>query len=360
MRDRGLALLKACTEASGAPGCEHQVRRIITREIPGENRTDNCGNVICEIPGSSDGPRVLLEAHMDEVGFMVQSLTDDGFLRFVTLGGWWPHVLLAQRVRVCTASGAEIIGVVTSRPPHFLSASEREKVMSIDNLYIDVGARSLDELHEDYGIDVGDPIVPDSAFTQLHDPDMLLAKAFDNRVGCAVGIHACDVLSSETHPNQLSFVGAVQEELGTRGAQPAMRSVDPDVAIVLEGTPADDVPGGGSLDARQGALRQGPQVRIMDPSAMMNRPLVNLVRDTAIALDVPLQLAERRSGGTDARTIHLHGHGVPTVVIGVPARYIHTHSSIIYLPDYLHTVELVCELVRRLDAETVASLTSFT
>jgi endoglucanase len=359
MRDRGLALLKACTEAAGAPGSEHQVRRIITREIPGEHRTDNCGNTICDIPGGSEGPRVLLEAHMDEVGFMVQSLTDDGFLRFVTLGGWWPHVLLAQRVRVSTANGAEILGVVTSKPPHFLSAAEREKVMKVDNLYIDVGASSADELRETFGIEVGDPIVPDSAFTQLHDPDMLLAKAFDNRVGCAAGIHACELLSSQNHPNQLTFVGAVQEELGTRGAQPAMRSAEPDVAIVLEGTPADDVPGSGGTDARQGALRKGPQVRIMDPSAMMNRPLVNLVRDTAVELEIPLQVAVRRSGGTDARPIHLHGQGVPTVVIGVPARYIHTHSSIIYLPDYLHTVELICELVRRLDAETVASLTDF-
>jgi endoglucanase len=167
------------------------------------------------------------------------------------------------------------------------------------------------------------------------------------------------LLSSQNHPNQLTFVGAVQEELGTRGAQPAMRSAEPDVAIVLEGTPADDVPGSGGTDARQGALRKGPQVRIMDPSAMMNRPLVNLVRDTAVELEIPLQVAVRRSGGTDARPIHLHGQGVPTVVIGVPARYIHTHSSIIYLPDYLHTVELICELVRRLDAETVASLTDF-
>lgn len=357
MRDRGLALLKACTEAAGAPGSERQVRRIITREIPGEHSTDKCGNVICDLGGA--GPRVLQEAHMDEVGFMVQSLTDDGFIRFVTLGGWWPHVLLAQRVRVCTAAGDEIVGVVTSKPPHFLSAEEREKVMAIDNLYIDVGAASADELRQEFGIEVGDAIVPDSAFTQLRNPDLLLAKAFDNRVGVAVGIHACELLSSQERPNRLTFVGAVQEELGTRGAQAAMHSVDPDVAIVLEGTPADDVPGSGGADAKQGALRKGPQVRIMDPSAMMNRPLVNLLRDTAAELEIPLQLAVRRSGGTDARPIHLHGRGVPTVVLGVPARYIHTHSSIIYLPDYLHTVQLVCEVVRRLDSETIASLTSF-
>lgn len=356
MRERGLALLKACTEAAGAPGSEHEVRRIIAKEVPGEHSTDKCGNIICNVGG--EGPNVLLEAHMDEVGFMIQSLTDDGFIRFVTLGGWWPHTLLAQRVRVCTASGDEVIGVVTSKPPHFLSAGEREKVMKIENLYIDVGASSADELRE-FGIAVGDPIVPFSTFTHLQNPDMLLAKAFDNRVGVAVGIHASELLSSQERPNRLTFVGAVQEELGTRGAQPAMRSVDPDVAIVLEGTPADDVPGSGGADAKQGVLRKGPQVRIMDPSAMMNRPLVNFFRDTAAELEIPLQLAVRRSGGTDARPINLHGRGVPCVVLGVPARYIHTHSSIIHLPDYLHTVQLVCEVVRRLDADTVASFTSF-
>ncbi len=358
MKDAAIDLLKRLTEAHGAPSTEAQVRHIFATEIGGECATDQVGSVICTITGTSDGPRVMFESHMDEVGFAVQRITRDGFVKFTPLGGWWGHTLLAQRVCILTRSGNRILGLITSKPTHFLNETERKTVQTPENMYIDIGATSGQDVAERFGVEVGDTIVPESSFTRMHDPDLLMAKAFDNRAGTALVIQALQQLCGKPHPNTLIGVGAVQEEVGTRGAETATRVVQPDVAIVLEGAPADDAPGV-SADEMQGALGKGPQIRLMDPTAIMNRPLALWVIALARELGIPHQVAVRTSGGTDAKPIHLSGAGVPTVVIGVPARYIHTHNSIIDIRDYLHALQLLIAIGERLDAETVAGFTRY-
>lgn len=300
----------------------------------------------------------MLTAHFDEVAFAVQSITKRGYLKMVPLGGWWTHNLLAQRVTVQTRSGRSILGVIASTPPHFLAESQREKVLPIDQLFVDVGARDQAEAIGDFGIALGDPMVPVSEFTPLANPDLVLCKAFDNRAGCGVMIESMQRLKNQSLPCAVTAVGTVQEEIGCRGATTAVAQVNPDVALILEGTPADDTPGM-DLSEAQGALGLGPQLRLMDPTAMMNRPLVDFVQRTAHAVGIPCQLAVRRTGGTDARSIHLHGTGVPSIVIGVPARYIHSHNSLLHLGDYEHTIQLVVEVLKRLDAATVAEFTTF-
>lgn len=357
MRDKAIGLLKGLTEAHAAPGFEDEVRAVFVDELAdvGEMSTDGNGSVFCE---AGDGPRVLLTGHMDEVAFRIQNITPDGFIQFVTLGGWWPHTLLAQRVSVRTRGGKKILGVVSSKPPHFLPEAERSRVLSIEQMFIDVGATSRVDLEQRLGIRIGDPIVPLTEFSQMENPDILMAKAFDNRVGMACCIQAAQMLHETGHDNRLIACGTVQEELGVRGATTAAVQAQPDVCIVLEGTPADDTPGF-SRYSSQGLMGQGVQIRMQDPTAIMNPALVDLCVAVAEQEDIPYQLAVRSSGGTDARAFHLSGRGVPTVVLGVPSRYIHSHNSMIDVRDYLAMVELSVALVKKLNQVKVDSLTAY-
>lgn len=358
MLTKALSLLQELTEAHAVSGHEDEVRAIFVDELEncGELSSDRNGSVFCETGG--DGPRVLVAGHMDEVGFMVQNITPDGFIQFLAIGGWWEHNLLSQRVEILTRSGEKVLGVVSSRPPHFLSAEQRKTVMSIEQMFIDVGAASRREAQEVFGISLGDPIAPDSKFTALAREDYFMAKAFDNRVGMAATIQAGQILSQSTHPNRLILCGTVQEEVGLRGAKTAAHYAKPDVAIILEGPPADDTPGFSRMDC-QGCLGGGVQIRMFDPSAITHPRLARLVIDTAVEAGIPHQVTVRRSGGTDAGSFHLANDGVPSIVLGVPARYIHSHNAIIDVNDYLHMLSLTVALVRRLDEKTVEELVTY-
>lgn len=358
VKAKAISLLQELTEAHSVPGHEDEVRAIFVNELEdcGELSADRSGSVFCELPG--DGPRVLVAGHMDEVGFLVQNITPDGFVQFLAVGGWWEHSLLSQRVEIRTRSGEKVTGVVASKPPHFLPEAQRRQVMTIDQMFIDVGATSRHEVEQDFGISLGDPIAPASLFTAMQREDWYMAKAFDNRVGMAGTIQAGIQLAAGARPNKIILAGTVQEEVGLRGAKTAAVHARPDVAIVLEGPPADDTPGFSRADS-QGRLGGGVQIRLFDPSAIMNPRLAELAIRTARDEGIPHQVTVRRSGGTDAGSFHQSGEGVPSVVLGVPARYIHSHNSIIDLNDYLHLVALTTALVRRLDESTVAGLTRF-
>jgi putative aminopeptidase FrvX len=358
IRQRALSLISKLAEAHGAPGSEDDVRRIFRDEAGAGAYTDKSGNILIVKRGTAASPRVMLTAHMDEVGFMVQAITKSGLIKFVPLGGWWPHTLLAQRVRVRTKEGGEVVGVIGAKPPHFLGEKEREKVLTIDEMFIDVGAVDKDDVQNRFHIELGDPIVPDSSFTPMFNPDFLLCKGFDNRVGMALVLQTLHTLNEEAHPNEVYAVGTVQEEIGVRGAQTAVFGVNPDVAVVLEGSPADDFPTVNE-DERQGVLGGGVQIRIMDPSAILNRKFTQWVIDLAAGLRIPHQVAVRKSGGTDARAIHLHATGVPTVVLGVPARYIHTHNCIIHMEDYLSALKITVGILKVLDAASAERFTQY-
>ena len=358
MRTKAVSLLKELTEAHSVSGHEDEVRAIFVDELEacGELSADRNGSVFCAMGDS--GPRVLVAGHMDEVGFMVQNITADGFIQFVAIGGWWEHNLLSQRVEILTRGGEKILGVVASRPPHFLPESQRRQVMTIDQMFIDVGADSRRDVVERFGISLGDPIAPISAFTEIGREDYFMAKAFDNRVGMAGTIQAGQILAQSAHPNQLVLCGTVQEEVGLRGAKTAANFSKPDVAIILEGPPADDTPGFARMDC-QGRLGGGVQIRMFDPTAITNPRLARLAIETAVEEGIPHQVTVRRTGGTDAGAFHLANEGVPTIVLGVPARYIHSHNAIIDVNDYLSMLSLTIALVRKLDDEAVEGLVSY-
>ncbi len=357
MPTKSETLLKRFTEAHGPSGFEGEVREIFTTELAGagEFTTDRTGSVVCDLGGK--GPRVLLEAHMDEVGFRVQSITSGGFLQLITVGGWWTHVVLAKQLVVKTAAGKKIVGVVGSKPPHFLTEEERKMVMSIKNMFVDIGATSRDEV-AGLGIRVGDPVAPRTDFEPLACKGRYVAKAFDNRVGMAAVVEAGQRLAKQKRTSRVLLAGSVQEEVGLRGAQTLSRHARPEVAIVLEGTPADDTPGF-DVDVAQGKMGAGVQIRLHDPSAIMHPGLAQLAIETAQKEKIPHQLAMRRGGATDAGRIHLAGEGVPCVVLGVPARYIHSHNSIIDMADYRAMVDLSLALIKRLNARQVGKLVQY-
>jgi putative aminopeptidase FrvX len=354
--DSTLQLLKELTEEAGVPGYESPIRAVVRKYLEplGELSQDKIGSVICRQTGNTTGPRVMLAGHMDEIGFMVKYITDEGFLKFLPLGGWFDQVLLGQRVVIKTRGG-DVVGVIGARPPHLISADERAKVVKKSDMYIDIGASSKADV-EAAGVRAGDPVVPRADFVPLAGGKTYLSKAFDDRVGTALVISVLTELKQQPPPNTVFGVATVMEEVGVRGATTSVRVVDPDVAIVLESDIAGDVPG---IKPEESAVKlgKGPTLLIYDARMIPNLKLRDLVLDLAKELDIPLQLSYIEGGATDGQAIHLHDTGVPTVVIGVAARHIHSHSSILHRDDYDQAVRLVTTLVQRLDAATVAALT---
>jgi len=349
-------MLKELTETPGVPGYETPIRSVVRGYLEkfGELTQDKIGSVICRKKGIVDNPRIMLAGHMDEIGFMVKQITAEGFIKFLPLGGWFDQVLLGQRVIVQSGKG-DVVGVIGAKPPHLLSPEDREKVVKRKDMYIDIGASSKDEV-EKAGIKLGDPIIPRADFVELAGGLTYLSKAFDDRVGTALVISTLKELQNKDHPNTVYGVATVMEEVGVRGATTSVRAVDPDVAIVLESDIAGDVPGI-KPDESSIKLGQGPTIILYDARMIPNLRFRDLVLGTAEKIGVPIQLSTIEGGATDGAAIHLHGIGVPTIVIGVAARHIHSHSSIIHRQDYDNAVKLLIALVLRLDANTVASLT---
>jgi len=352
-------LLAQLSNAAGTPGNESEIREIIRQQLEGlaEFSYDKLGSLVCRKKGEKESPKVMLAGHLDEVGFIVRYITSDGFIRFHNLGGWWGHVLLAQQVIIKTAKG-DVPGIIGAKPIHHLKEEERRKILDIQDMFIDVGTKDKQEAMEEFGILPGDHIVPHTTFTIMRNPRLVSGKAFDDRVGAALFVDTIRNLADQEHPNAIYGVGTVQEEVGTRGAETAVDQVNPDVAVVLEGSPADDMPGS-NKDEIQGVVGQGPQIRLFDPTMITNQRLARFVLETAKASNIPHQVAVRIGGATDARQIHLHSIGVPTIVLGVPVRYAHSHVGILSLDDYDNTLKLLIELLKRLNAETIASFTDF-
>ena len=350
-------MLKELTEASGVSGYENEIKAVMKKyfEPLGSLSYDKLGSLICKKQGAADSPRVMFAAHMDEVGFMVKYITKEGFIKFTPLGGWWDQVLLAHRVTIITHTG-RVTGIIGAKPPHVLSEEERKKIMTKKEMYIDIGACSQEEV-EKAGVRVGDPVVPISTFEILAGGKTYLAKAFDDRLGCAMMIEVLKQLKAG-HPNTLYAAATVQEEVGTRGAITGVEMVNPDVAIVAEVDIAGDVPGI-SPEETPVKMTKGPVMLAYDARMIPNVKLRDLVIETAKENAIPLQMSAMEGGATDGGMIHIHKTGVPTIVISVPTRHIHSHNSIIHRDDFDGAVKLITAVVRRLDAATVADLTKW-
>ncbi|MGQ9479179.1 MAG: M42 family metallopeptidase [Thermoproteota archaeon] len=354
-------ILRDLTSSFGPAGYEREVISSIREHVQPYSDdiiTDKLGSLAFVKKGSSDRPRVLLAGHVDEVGFVVSGINEQGFLTFAPLGGWFDQVLLSTRVVVRTQKG-DLHGVIAAKPPHLIPLEEASKVITKDNMFIDIGASSADEA-KSMGVRVGDPVVPVSEFTLMKNGEVAMGKAFDDRVGAAIAMEVVRRLRNENihHPNTVYGSATVMEEVGARGAATIAHLVDPDVAIVLEVDIAGDVPGIPQGHA-QAKIGKGPCIVTMDATMIPNQALKELAIRVAEENNIPYQLSLVARGGTDAGRIHIHKVGCPSIVIGVPTRHIHSAASIMNLNDVRNAVRLVIELVKKLDSETVAKLTQW-
>ena len=353
-------LLIDLTSARGVPGNEEEVREVFkayAKDYADEIIFDGLGSVIAKHGQDENSPRIFISGHMDEVGFMVTKITEKGFIEFQTLGGWWSQVMLAQQVEIKTREGKLIHGVIGCKPPHVLSVEARNKPYDIKDMFIDVGGSSEEEV-KSWGVRPGDMITPYIEYKRLNDSKFLLAKAWDNRVGTAVALRVLENLAKDGHPNQLFAGSDVMEEVGLRGARTSTYLADPEIAFALDTGTAGDTPGMTPKEA-DSVLGKGPQILIFDASMVPHKKLLNFVTDVAEELEIPFQYTVIAGGGTDAGQMHLTRQGIPSLAITVPVRYLHSHTSVIHEDDYLNTVKLVTEVVRRLDRTTVDQILSY-
>jgi len=375
MTKQSLTLLEKLSNSFGPPGFEREPIRIIRDYINmfcDKVEVDKLGSLLFEKRGSSAKPRILLPGHVDEVGFVVSSINDKGFLTFNTVGGWFDQVLLGQRVVVRTHKG-DVEGIIAAKPPHLLPQEERDKVVKKRNMFIDLGCSNKREA-EEMGVRVGDPIMPLSLFSitekkvfekkgeeDVEKGTMKLAigKAFDDRIGAFIATEVVRQLSTKNidHPNVVIGAATTQEEVGARGARTAAWLADPDVCITLEVDIAGDVPGIETYEATA-AIGKGPAILAYDASLIPNQGLKQFVIDTAEKNKIPYQLTAMAGGGTDAGIIHMIRAGCPSLVLGIPTRHIHSHVGILSLEDVENCVKLVIEAVKTLDEEKAGSFTA--
>lgn len=354
--DPTLTMLKDLTDANAISGHEKEARDVMERYIKpyaDEVYTDHLGSLIAKKSGDENGPKIMVAGHLDEVGFMVTRIDKDGFLYFQTIGGWWNQVMLAQRVTIMTKEG-NLTGVIGSKPPHILSAEQRKKPVDIKDMFIDIGTSSKEEA-EKFGVRPGDSVVPYFEFTQMKNEKMLLSKAWDNRIGCAIAIEVLKQLQNEEHPNIVYGVGTIQEEVGLRGAKTSAHLIKPDIAFGVDVGIAGDTPGVSDKEA-DSKLGEGPQIILYDASMISHKGVRDLVVETAEEKEIPFQYSSMAGGGTDSGAIHLTADGVPALSITIATRYIHSHAAMLHRDDFEHAVTLIVEVIKKLDAKKVENV----
>ena len=354
-------LLKNLTNAFGVSGFEDDVLKA-AKSFVNEDKfnlsKDSVKNLYIRNKNENPNkPIVMLDAHSDEVGFMVHAIMPNGLIRFINLGGWVNNTIPAHKVCIKNSDGEYINGIVASKPPHYMSEAEKGKQLSISDMAIDVGATSYEEVVKDFKIKIGSPIVPSVNFEFNEKNGVMSGKAFDCRAGCACVLETLETLDMLSDKElAVNVVGALvsQEEVGTRGAKVTANTVKPDLAIVFEGCPADD----NFADSYmiQTALKKGPMLRHIDRMMITNPAFIKYALDIAGEKNIPVQEAVREGGATNGAQIHLSENGVPVIVIGIPVRYIHTHYGYAALEDYKNSVKLAVEIIKSLNVDIVNEL----
>ena len=338
-------LLENLCNLPGVAGFEEPVREAIAGIIApfvDETRADTLGNLIAVRRGTSPF-RLMLDAHMDEVGFIVQHIDERGFLTFAPLGGWDPRLFPGHMLTIATRSGSLVRGVIGTHPPHIQKPADREKVIPVEEMFLDVGAASRREVLE-LGVAVGDPAVMSYPFRRI-GKDTVMGKSLDDRAGCAAVIRALESLGDEKLDATVVAAFTVGEERGMSGARTAAFQIEPDMAVAVEGTVAADVPGvpAQRCPSRQG---EGPALTVADGNFVVPRRMVRAVAGVAEREGIPYQFKLPPSGGTDAGAIHQSRAGVLTGVVSVPCRYIHSPFSTCRLSDFDHTWRLLAAFCR--------------
>ncbi|MDV3198359.1 MAG: M42 family metallopeptidase [Vigna little leaf phytoplasma] len=348
---RWLEVLKHLTMLSGIPGQEKKINYYIKeqiKELADKIEYDNLGSM--NVYKGQKGPKIMLAGHVDEIGLMVTEITKEGFVKFQTLGGWLTSVMLAQLWQIHTDKGI-LYAVTGAKAPHVLTPSERSKSTDIKSLFLDLGVESKTEA-EQLGVKIGDMITPYTEFRTLGNPNFLLAKAFDNRVGTLVVMEVLRSLKS--NPNQ--FIGSftVQEEVGLRGARTSSYQVKPIIAIAVDVGIANDTPADEDVSTK--VLGRGPQINYYDSGLIAHRDLRKFVLKIAKEHQIPFQEPKPTGGQTDASVMHCQNSGSAAISISIPTRYIHSHASILHKEDVENTIKLLTLLIQKLDEQTVQEI----
>ena len=337
-------MIAAISNANGTSGFEDEVVAVIRpyAEGLGEITEDHMRNLyIRRKENNGKRPVVQLDAHSDEVGFMVQAICPNGTLRIIQIGGWVNNNIPAHKVWVRNKFGKYIPGLTASKPPHFMTEQERKAPLEMKDITVDVGAVSRE------------PVVPDVTFSYSETTDLMVGKSFDCRLGCAAILKTMHTLAGQELNVDIVGACAAQEEVGVRGATVTSQVIKPDVAIVFEGCPADDT----CVEPYmvQTAIKHGPMLRHIDARMITNPRYQRYALGLAEELGIPVQDAVRSAGSTNGAAIHLTEKAVPVIVIGVPVRYAHTHYGISAYADFDNAVKLACEILKRLDEKLIMS-----
>jgi putative aminopeptidase FrvX len=358
--DATAQLMKEFTETHGPSGSEGPVGKIVMKYLSplvSEVKVDGLGSIIGTLRGSSDGPRIMVAAHMDEVGFIVKTITSEGFIYMNPVGGWRDQVLLAQRWVIMTRKGP-VTAVSGSKTPHVMAQEERDRGVPMKEVFLDAGARSRDEAVEILGIQPGDPIAPDSPFQIMANGEYYMAKAWDDRAGLVLMIEVLKRLQTQKHPNTILAVATVQEEIGLRGAHTSAATAEPDLGISLEVGVAADYPG---IDPKQAqeVLGKGPGIFLLDSSMIPNRRLRDFIVELAQRNKIPFQYEVLSGYGEDGSEIQRFKSGRPSINLTVPTRYLHSHIGILSRKDFDRAVDLLVAILMALDQKAVEQIRSF-
>jgi putative aminopeptidase FrvX len=336
--------LEKLSNACGVTGREEQVRNLIVQLLTpyvDQIEVDKLDNVIATKKGKDNKPKIMLAAHMDEVGLMVKTITKDGFLQFAKMGGIDDRILPAQKVVVCTKKG-EFPGVIGSKPPHIQKEEERKKIITYDDLFIDIGAENKEDAIN-LGVSIGDPVAFDIKYVKLRN-EAAIGKALDNRAGCVTMVETLKLLKQTDCT--VCAVGTVQEEVGLRGAPAAAFGVDPDLAITLDVTIAGDVPGVREFDTSV-KMGKGPTLTISDSGLITHPKVLRWLIDTAEEEKIPYQIESGLPGSTDSARISLTRQGIPCGNISIPTRYIHSPLSMLSLKDIENSAKLTAAAIQK-------------
>ncbi len=312
---------------------------------------DNLGSIFGGINLDKDGPTVMLAGHMDEVGAMVEEITNKGLIKMISIGSINPQVMISQHMDVILDDGSKVPGVVGAKPPHLLRDNKTKQVSSFDDFFLDIGADNKEHAYK-LGVRIGQQIVFRNNYTESTDGKKIFSKAWDNRFGCAMALDILETVNKDELPCKFYAGGNVQEEVGLRGAETSSFKIKPDVFIAVDCSPCQDTFDGGDVG---GTLGKGFMIRFYDPRALLHQGMKRFIEETAKKNNIPFQYY-KSLGGTDAAAVQLSREGVIVCTIGMPSRYIHSTTSIIHKDDYLAVKNVILAMLKELDFNKLSEI----
>lgn len=348
-----LKLIEDLTLVNGISGFEKQATRMMKsylEDCTDEIIYDTLGSIVGVKKGSED-IKVLLTGHIDEIGFIVKEIDDNGYIKVNPIGGWMGQNLPSTLVTITTREGKEITGVFGSPSPHGKTLEERKKVVEPADAFVDIGVKDKQEA-KDLGIRIGDPMAPKSEFTVMANPKYIMSKAFDDRIGACVVVDVLRNLKGQNTKANIYGAGTVQEEVGLRGAKTVGQMIQPDVAIAIDVTFSKDLPG----DKGDVKLGCGVALGVMDGSVIGHTGLLEELETVCTENNIPYELDMIVAGGTDSGEIHKVNNGVVTLTVSLPSRYMHSHHTIVHQDDYDATVAMLTAFVKKLDTKLLQKM----